>query len=377
MRITTLSIFGALALLACKVFTAFTVVTQVVPLTSPTPSPVARPMPSPSSPSTPEHVARPTASALPAPAIAEEGGPPYERVFSIPVGDDGVHYRGLGIPETEVTGPNALAVLPDGTFVIGDLIENRLLFYGGDGVLVDAVDLDALGILNVSDLRADDEQIVLLEISFQVSPDRYRAHRLSLRGELVDSYDLPEGYHLEDGLTGVAIGEGRQILVEFEAGARVHQLVDAQGELNPSVLDGYTYAGRKLQLLGPIGRIGSVQVGTQLTLGLGGLSLLDARADGSLYLVRGDVVSDPTIVVDRTVHFFDSEVRQQGVARVPISERLYAVARDLAVGPDGAVYHLLPRPETLDVVRLNFFPRLDPLLPGAEEPVVRTYVPTE
>ena len=46
------------------------------------------------------------------------------------------------------------------------------------------------------------------------------------------------------------------------------------------------------------------------------------------------------------------------------------MARNLAVGPDGAIYALLPHRETLDVVRLVFYKTLPPLVPGAAAPLV-------
>jgi len=110
----------------------------------------------------------------PTPAVAAGSGTLYEVVFSIPIGQDGVQYRGLDIPDMEITGPNNLAVLPDGAFVLADLIGNRLLWYSPVGELLREVDLSALDILNVSYLRAAGEGLILLEVSFRVAPERYR-----------------------------------------------------------------------------------------------------------------------------------------------------------------------------------------------------------
>jgi len=309
-----------------------------------------------------------------APVVTGGLGPLYDLVFSIPVGQDGVQYRGLDVPDMEITGPNNLAVLPDGAFVIADLIGNRLLWYSPAGELLREVDLYALDMLNVSHLRAAGEGLILLEVSFRVAPERYRVHRLSATGDLLASYDLPEGLHLEDGLSGIGAGCGGEILVELQGGAQVYQLVESERTYSFRYSpEGYPCDGRFYQmLLGPLAVLGEARVETTFTFGFGGLSPLQASPDGSSYVIRDDVVSDPVIVVDRTVHFMDARGRQLGVAREPIDERLYYVSGDLAVGPDGAVYHLIPRRERLDVVRLNFYEALEPFLPGARPPVIIT-----
>jgi hypothetical protein len=46
----------------------------------------------------------------------------------------------------------------------------------------------------------------------------------------VASYELPEGLRLEDGLSGIALGDKGEVVVEREGGAFVHQLVDAEGK---------------------------------------------------------------------------------------------------------------------------------------------------
>jgi hypothetical protein len=92
---------------------------------------------------------------------------------------------------------------------------------------------------------------------------------------------------------------------------------------------------------------GDVKLETQLTTGLGGLKLLGVLADGSVYVVREDVVAQQPV---KTVHYVSADGLQLGVARVPIAEAYYYVMRNLAVGPDGYVYSLLPRPDAVYIV---------------------------
>ena len=106
-----------------------------------------------------------------------------------------------------------------------------------------------------------------------------------------------------------------------------------------------------------------MKIEMQFTQGLGSLYLLGVNPDSSFYVVREDVVSDSPIQVAQTVHYFNAEGKQLGVARVPIAEQYLYVPHNLAVGPDGTVYALVTRPDSVDVVCLNFFKQLEPLLP--------------
>ncbi|MGD0613007.1 MAG: hypothetical protein ABSB41_16035 [Anaerolineales bacterium] len=92
--------------------------------------------------------------------------------------------------------------------------------------------------------------------------------------------------------------------------------------------------------------------------------------DGSFYAIREDVVSESVVQVDQTVHSISVGGMQQGIARVPIAEYYYYVMRNLAVGPDGCVYALLPQPDSVHIIRLNFFKSLNPLIPDAIAPLV-------
>jgi hypothetical protein len=112
---------------------------------------------------------------------------------------------------------------------------------------------------------------------------------------------------------------------------------------------------------------GDVKLETQLTTGLGGLKLLGVLADGSVYVVREDVVAQQPV---KTVHYVSADGLQLGVARVPIAEAYYYVMRNLAVGPDGYVYSLLPRPDAVYIVRLKLFKSIAPLVPNAVAPLV-------
>ena len=306
----------------------------------------------------------------PTPHVTEEqAGVYYETVLTIPVGEAGVAYRGVDTPGMDITGPNALAVLSDMSVVVADLIGNRLLRYDPTGKLLGIINLYAREIVNIWDLVAFKDELILLEISLDIPPERYRVNRLTSDGKLLTSYDIPKGYHLQDGLTGISVDCEGQILLEIKGGQAFYRLVDPKGNLNARngyLCNGKTYRVESTQLVA-----GDVKLETQLTTGLGGLKLLGVLADGSVYVVREDVVAQqPVITVDQTVHYVSADGLQLGVARVPIAEAYYYVMRNLAVGPDGYVYSLLPRPDAVYVVRLKLFKSIAPLVPNAVAPLV-------
>ncbi|MFZ6030378.1 MAG: hypothetical protein ACOYYS_21935 [Chloroflexota bacterium] len=344
----------------------------VEPTSSVTVSPTAAPSPVPTS--TPNA----TLSPMGLPVIHDQPGELYTTVFSIPVGGDSIiQYRGADNPDMEITGPDAIAILPDDTFMIADLIANRLLHYDEAGNLLDTIELYDLGIVNVADLRISGDKLFLLEISLDFSPPRYRVNQLSFDGKLLAYNEIPEGFHIEGGLTGIAIDCEGQVVLEIAGGSDMYRLEVIQNNSDMmSTPNGY-YCNNVLYRVvnsfqqPPMVMAGNVVFETQLTTGFGGLTLLNIFEDGSVYLLRDDVVDDPIVKVDQTVHYISADMVHQGVARVPLSEAYYYIMRNIVANTKkGEVFVLLPRNDSLDVVRLNFYQSLEPLPPSTVIPQI-------
>ena len=311
------------------------------------------------------------------PVIHKELGDLYTTIFSIPVGgDSAVHYRGGNNPDMEITGPNAIAVLPDDTFVIADLIAIRLLHYDKVGNLLDQIELDDLGIVNIADLRTRGYDLFLLEISLDFSPPRFRVNQLSLDGKLINSYDIPERYGINYGLTGIAIDCDGSVLVELEGGFYLYRLQDILNNAAIATPSGYYCNNKYFRIVNsgaPYHRTmmaGDVGYETQLTTDFGGLRLLNVFQDGSFYVFREDVVDDPIVQVDLTLHFIGADMVSQGMARIPLTEAYYYIMRNTVANAKGEVFVLLPRRDSLDVVRLNFYQSLEPLPPSSVVPQI-------
>jgi hypothetical protein len=307
------------------------------------------------------------------PAIKDQPSSLYDVMFIIPVGENSVQYWGGDHPDTEINGPNAIAVLPDGSFVIADLVGNRLRRYYSTGQLLKSIDLYSVGIEQVTDLRATDTELFVLEIR----AEKYRVNRLSFDGDLKASYAIPNGFHIENGLTGIIVDCEGEVLLELAGGTDLHRLVDAQGNLNPSSARGdYHCNGKPYQVINPgPGKTpmiiaGDIRLETKLTTGIGGFHLIDVLQDGSFFVIRDDILNDQIIKVDQTIHYIGADGIQQGIARVPIAENYYPIMRNLAVGSDGNVYALLPQLDSIHIIRLNFYKNLEPLIPDAVEPLI-------
>jgi hypothetical protein len=171
--------------------------------------------------------------------VSAQGENTHEIVFTIPVGKEGVQYEGENVSEMLTWGPKAFTVAPDGSFWIADTVGNRLLHYSPKGDLLDMIYLDGQ-VVGAGDLEVTASDILVLSQAAMPA----KVVRLALDGTVLASYELPKGLRLEDGLSGIALGDQGEVLVEREGGAYVSQLVDARGKMAPAPLDGYVHAGQ-------------------------------------------------------------------------------------------------------------------------------------
>lgn len=316
-----------------------------------------------------------------APVFNDLPGDVYETLFSIPAGERGTLKYKIPSCCANIEGPNAIAVLSDGSFLISDLLGRQLLKYDREGLLQQTIRLDELGIGYVRDLRAKGNEIFLLETSYQ----KFRVHRLTLDGRLIASEEIPyqfpydaqnPDYTLEGGLTGISVDCEGRIILEV-GGARLFPLSEVQNQTDPGLITQGLLCNDKRFFVSTPGLWKDPQVTageaiyqTKLSERLGGLHFLDVFEDGSIYLVRDDVMPINPLKVDQTIHYIDENGVPLGVARVPLSEYFYPILRNTAVSLDGEVFALLPRPDSLDIIRLNFYKELEPLIPGAVIPQI-------
>jgi hypothetical protein len=299
------------------------------------------------------------------------GGP----VLTLPVGEDGLHYAPQR-PESLPWGPTALAVAPDGSFWIADAAANRLLHYAAGGLPLGTVDLsaDPLRVVGAGDIAVDNDNTVFV---LDIAAMRPAILRLAADGSLLWRSELPEELSLASGLSGIALDDAGQVLVELEGGAHVVRLPSSDSATAPSLPDGYVLGGRPYQVQAPdpaspdrsAGRIATadavIEVRTEAQLGA--VSLLGAAPDEGFYAELEEVaVVAGRIQVDKTVRHYSADGRLVGVARVPVAEQYVYVPHSVALGPDGQVYALVTRPDRIEVRRLEFVSELAPVLSAVD-----------
>lgn len=327
-------------------------------LVSPTRAPVSAAAPPSPRPSVIPVPPRPALRTPTLPTINGDGVT-HDVLFSVPIGAGGVYYRNVHVPEALPDGPAAVAAAPDGTFWLADTVANRLVHYDHDGMLLAAVNLAGIAV-GVVDLEATGTSIWLLDQAAIIPT----VLRLSPEGQPLSRYDLPEGSRLEDGLTGIALSDHGEVLVEFNDGTRITQLIDANGLLSPGAAPGYQYSGRTYrvemtsdgdQVVGHI-VTEATTIDIHVPNRLGGVRLLGVRPDHSLYVLVDELIteSDGRLRVDSVVHWYREDGRLLGLARFPLQDQVTPVEHPLAVGPEGTVYGLITRPEHVEIQRLRF-----------------------
>ncbi|MDJ0952187.1 MAG: hypothetical protein QNJ81_00780 [Acidimicrobiia bacterium] len=280
--------------------------------------------------------------------------PPEPASFDIPVGMNGVTYDATGSP---ATGPSSFAVLDDGSIVVADTIavkrgEPRLLIFDAAGQPSGTIDLAQYEVDVVSDVATDGTAIALLDINLDVL--RYRVHILTGSGELQSTYELPLGYRLEDGLTGLAWDDDG-ILLEFEFGAR-YARVGADGF---APVDGPSYGGAMVAVTPREGRETFVSIGMDeyfVTRGtdLGGVTVLGAAPDGTTVILISEVdLSGEAIAVSWRIQRRSADGEVLGEVRFDVAEQFVEIERAFELGSDGRVRYLLAREDRVTVVILD------------------------
>ncbi|RLC60972.1 MAG: hypothetical protein DRI48_11290 [Chloroflexi bacterium] len=308
-----------------------------------------------------------------------------EVVFSVPIGSGPgeIGYEGLSI-EMLPWGPTALAVGEDGTFYIVDGANNRIQRYDATGSPLSPINFSD-EIIGVIDVEAKGDNLVVLDIAAMTPAVR----RLTMDGTLVQSYPIPKTFGDEmlwEGVSGIHIGPGGEVYVVVEYVRSVLQLTDQMGAPLTTLRStagfqdtgGRTYSTRNaawsvdphtggVLVRDPSGDVECITI--QVPHTLAGLRYLQAGRDGSFFIVVEELTdADATIRVGQTVHHYDSEGNLLGQARIPLDDFYVLVENGIAVGPDGNVYALVPKQDRVEIQRLTFGSKLEPI-PG-EEPVV-------
>lgn len=289
-----------------------------------------------------------TASTTPTTAPATTVPPALgEPLVSLPVGADGIEYRGSG-DEIETTGPSLFAVDPANGIHIVDPVGLRILSFT-DGSQ-SSISLQPLDILGVTAIGAAQDHLLIVEVVF--APARQRVHRVGYDGTVRETIDLPPGFQLADGLSGVRAGPGGEIILEIRGGAGYGVWNDALGSFES--FERLSIGGVGILADPPDLEIDGVPITADLIGTLGGLTYLGTAADGTHLVVREDVVSEtPIFEVLSTVEWYSPDGELLGSARIPsLEEQFISTPPDVAMTADGRALALVARQDVVEVIEL-------------------------
>lgn len=290
----------------------------------------------------------------------------YETLFTVPVGSGSVEYAPR-MPEIERWGPKAVAIAPDGSFVIANTYRVNLLRYSATGNLLQTIDLSTVA-RGITDLKVTPAGIFVLDSAAQEPV----VFHINPQGRIVGKHLVPAA--LRAGLSGLALGSGGDLLLEHE-GKIKHRLLQANGQ--PA---GYSQAapevgGQPLVIGRPDwssasthGRaklmVGSKQIEIRVPHMLATPRLLGSASARSFYMIVEEVThnDEGAMQIDLTLRHYNADGQLLGMTRYPLAEQAVAVDHPFAIGRDGAVYGLLTREDHVAVVRFGFTPALEPIL---------------
>ncbi len=293
----------------------------------------------------------------------------YEVLFTVPVGAGSLEYSPER-REMERWGPKALALAPDGSFVIANSYRLNLLRYSATGLPLDTIDLSTYA-RSITDLKVTPAGIFVLD---GAAPHQVVFH-LDARGSLIGRHSVPAELQ-GGGLSGLALGSGGEVLLEHEGRVK-HWLLQANGQLAPRSAARPEVSGQPLTITRPDwsspsthgrGRlaIGATPIDIEVPHMLATPRLLGSGSPRDFYLIVEEVTHDEeaALLVDQTLRHYDVDGRLLGMARVPLKDQAVVIDHPVTVGHDGAVYGLMAHAERVSVVRFHFTPTLEPALPA-------------
>ncbi len=290
-----------------------------------------------------------------------------ELMFTIPIGEDGMHYDGEDNPDVMRWGPTAMTIAPDGSFWIADAPGNQLIHLNVKGELLEKI-ITTDNAVGIGDLLVTSDLIWILDMASYPA----KVVKMAFDGKFLNAYDLPEGLRLENSLSGFAFDSEGSILIEQGGGYKISRFISPTGDVDPTPLNGYeffdkTYSASPADLTSEYASKGYILVGderidVEVENDLAGLSILNVRDNGEFFVEVVEMALDTTYRIDQKVYHYDHSGNLIGMGRVPRSDMYTYVEHGIVVGPDGSVYALIPKQKWAEVQRLTFVELLPPVL---------------
>lgn len=280
----------------------------------------------------------------------------YETIVSIPVKSGIFAYSNLGQNEKAPHGPNSISISDEGSFIIGNHVDNTVTELSRTGEIVNRMKFDdATAIMDAVKVsgeffaldRGADQPYVLSIYGYKVADAPTDAFRLSTdnNAHFVSS---PK----------VTRADGQDIAIFSGTKAnRTDKLKVRPG--NPSLED-----ANYLKVWLGMRQIVSWRASHPIVE----TRLLGSTAQGDFFVVVLEIVSEHSIVLDQKVLHFNFEGKLLNQARVP-QEQAIPIDNDTVLSHEGDVFVLMPREESLDIIKLKFKDSLAPLRVVEDAPI--------
>jgi len=285
----------------------------------------------------------------------------------LPATLDGLRLYGPeGVEDLLTRGPSAIAVDSDRSFWIADAVNKRLLHVAencdviGAFPVAGAISIDAIAV-------AADEIAVLDEAA---TPPAV----ITVSRDGVELSRVPVPDSGQTGLSGLRDAGDGTLLLEYEGGARFARLDGANATASTAKASASLVRhGHELRVESGKPEAGAMPKRATVTIdgaaiavstenSLGGISAISIDSAGRAQVVTDEVsFMTPEVKVDRRV-LSVSAAGKISQARVPIRANHVAVRNDVAVGPDGSVWSLTTRPNSIQIRKMRFVRALRPIL---------------
>lgn len=308
----------------------------------------------------------------------------YDVVASVFIGDDGLQYSSAPNEEVLVWGPSSLVVDDQGQFWIGTAVTKEVVRVSSEGKVVERIGLGD-NTVGLDDFTINSSGIWVLDTASLEQQVRL----FDRAGGLAGAQVLPPELTRSAGVTGMEKDPADESIY-LTGGTNVSALIaDKLGTLeSPSKLSGRTFGGFPYLVSTDVPAAGEIfansakvttpygSVRIRVKNSLAGISILSASPEFGLYVLVTEMDPlSPVIKVDEVVQHFDMSTGLLiGLARVPLQERYTFVEHGTAVGPDGSVFSLITRANSIDIVRLGFASRIEPIIVSAPGGLTRSAI---
>jgi len=248
--------------------------------------------------------------------------------------------------------------MDDGSVVIADTMaldrgEPRLLHYDRSGDLRSVIDLADAKVASISDVVTDGSTLAILDIF--LPQNRYRVVYMSPLGDVQAVVEVPSGYHLEDGLTGLE-WDDEGVLLEFELG-RFHARLGGDGVVQADATP--VHHGLEVRVAQFGARTSEVAVGevvwtVERATDLGGAAIIGLSANGILGLVVDEVDTNGiSFEVTRRVQRYTADGQWIDEMQLDPADQYVEIARPFELDREGHVLYMAAMSTYVDLISLT------------------------